>query len=56
MMFCFALRALCGSSKIELKMTDNEIFDEIYKKAASENKHTDKTHFRMIYFGIYIHA
>ena len=41
MMFCFASRALCGSSKIELKMTDNEIFEEIYIGAASENKQRD---------------
>lgn len=41
MMFCFASRALCGSSKIELKMTDNEIFEELYIGAASENKQRD---------------
>ena len=37
-MFCFASRTLCGNSKIELKITDSEIFEDTYKGAASENK------------------
>jgi len=37
-MFCLASRTLCGNSKIELKITDSEIFEDTYKGAASENK------------------